>query len=192
MIKPLSEIAEVTGGHTFRKKAEAATGEVKLLQIKDIQKGFLSDFSVLPFADIEKEKLKINLRTNDILLPLRGERIPAMMIYNSGEELVTATNQIAVIRNKSVLVNPEYLLYILNSPKVAEDISALQGGGLVVSLSLKKLSTLKIPVPSLEVQSKVVNLHKIWNEQHETLISLIENGSALCHSAINSLIYGEA
>ncbi|EDE1492353.1 type I restriction endonuclease subunit M, partial [Salmonella enterica subsp. enterica serovar Enteritidis] len=45
MIKLLSEVAEVTGGHTFRTKAEAASGHVRLLQIKDIQEGILTDFS---------------------------------------------------------------------------------------------------------------------------------------------------
>lgn len=111
MIKLLSEVAEVTGGHTFRTKAEAASGHVRLLQIKDIQEGILTDFSALPFADIQPEKLKINLQTNDILLPLRGERIPAMMIVNQQSTLVTTTNQIAVIRVNSLLINPEYLYY---------------------------------------------------------------------------------
>ncbi|EIP9979929.1 type I restriction endonuclease subunit M, partial [Salmonella enterica] len=109
MIKLLYEVAEVTGGHTFRTKAEAASGHVRLLQIKDIQEGILTDFSALPFADIQPEKLKINLQTNDILLPLRGERIPAMMIVNQQSTLVTTTNQIAVIRVNSLLINPEYL-----------------------------------------------------------------------------------
>ncbi|EBB9833892.1 restriction endonuclease subunit M, partial [Salmonella enterica] len=35
-----------------------------------------------------------------------------------------------------------------NSPEGDEKISALQGGGLVVNLSLKKLLTLEIPIPS--------------------------------------------
>ncbi|HDT6052991.1 TPA: restriction endonuclease subunit M, partial [Klebsiella michiganensis] len=74
----------------------------------------------------------------------------------------------------------------------AEQIASLQGGGLVVNLSLKKLLTLKIPVPSLEVQSEIINLHKIWEEQKETLKNLIENGTNLCHAAINTLIYSES
>lgn len=192
MIKPLSEVAAVTGGHTFRSKAEAETGNVKLLQIKDIQEGIFENLSSLPFADIRPEKLKVNLQTNDILLPLRGERIPAMMIYNRNNELLTTTNQIAVIRTNRSLIDPDYLFYFLNSPKGAEQIASLQGGGLVVNLSLKKLLTLKIPVPSLEVQSEIINLHKIWEEQKETLKNLIENGATLCHAAINTLIYSES
>ncbi|EDP9756029.1 restriction endonuclease subunit M [Salmonella enterica subsp. enterica serovar Oranienburg] len=189
MIKLLSEVAEVTGGHTFRTKAEAASGHVRLLQIKDIQESILTDFSALPFADIQPEKLKINLQTNDILLPLRGERIPAMMIVNQQSTLVTTTNQIAVIRVNSLLINPEYLYYFFNSPEGDEKISALQGGGLVVNLSLKKLLTLEIPIPLRPVQDEVIGLRKIWNEQKKTLEDLIENGTTLCHTAINRLIY---
>lgn len=192
MIKTLSEVAVVTGGHTFRSKAEAETGNVKLLQIKDIQEGVFDNLSRLPFADIQQEKLKINLQTNDILLPLRGERIPAMMIYNWNNELLTTTNQIAIIRTNRSLIDPDYLFYFLNSPKGAEQIASLQGGGLVVNLSLKKLLTLKIPVPSLEVQSEIINLHNIWEEKKETLTNLIENGTNLCHAAINTLIYSES
>lgn len=189
MIKMLSEVANVTGGHTFRSKAEAASGYVRLLQIKDIREGILTDFSTLPFADIQPEKLKINLQTNDILLPLRGERIPAMMIFNQHSASVTTTNQIAVIRVNSLLIKPEYLYYFFNSPEGCEKISALQGGGLVVNLSLKKLLTLEIPIPSLSVQNEVISLRKIWDEQKETLENLIENGTTLCHVAINKLIY---
>lgn len=50
MIKLLSEVAEVTGGHTFRTKAEAASGHVRLLQIKDIQEGILTDFFSASFC----------------------------------------------------------------------------------------------------------------------------------------------
>ncbi|CAM6533125.1 Restriction endonuclease subunit M [Escherichia coli] len=189
IMKNLSEIAYVFGGHSFRTKAEAATGCIKLIQIKDIQAGIFGDFSSLPFADLSEEKLKFNLKTNDILLPLRGERIAAMMIDNENNVAVTTTNQIAIIRIYSNLITPEYLLYFLNAPKGINLINELQGNGLVTNLSIKKLTTLTLPIPSLDIQYEVINLHNMWTKQKETLCSLIENGSALCHATINKLIY---
>ncbi|WP_240725986.1 hypothetical protein [Escherichia sp. E4208] len=59
MMKNLSEIAYVFGGHSFRTKAETATGCIKLIQIKDIQAGIFGDFSSLPFADLSEKKTKI-------------------------------------------------------------------------------------------------------------------------------------
>lgn len=188
MLKRLSEIAEVTGGHTFRTRAEAVKGNIHLLQIKDIREGVFDNFSSLPFADIPEEKLKISLQTNDILLPLRGERIPAMLLCNPYNISATTTNQIAVIRINTTIIQPEFLYYFLNSPKGAEQISALQGGGLVVNLSLKNLLKLEIPTPSLDIQDEVITLRRIWDEQRETLKNLIENGTILCHTAINTLM----
>ena len=81
------------------------------------------------------------------------------------------------------------MLQLLQRIKGINLINELQGNGLVTNLSIKKLATLTLPIPSLDIQYEVINLHKMWTEQKETLCSLIKNGSALCHATINKLIY---
>ncbi|WP_226646922.1 restriction endonuclease subunit S [Microbulbifer variabilis] len=176
----LSEVASITLGQTFRRKAEAADGEVKLVQIKDLQEGRLSDIDHLPFAAIDKMKLKVTLAKGDILLPLRGERIVASLVdFNDLKNKVTTTNQVAIIRASSAKLNIEYLLWFFNSKIGQQSIKKIRFGSTVPNISLSVLKELVIPLPSLNEQHEIIEIYKNWFKQKQIMHELICNGECL-------------
>lgn len=188
----LSEVAEVTLGQTFRGKAEASDNSsgVKLIQIRDIREGVISSSS-LGFANVDADKLKVIIKDNDLLFPLRGSRFEMCMFESSsGGETVTTTNQIAIIRPKLSEVRLEYMLWYFNSLEGRSSISLLNTGTAISKITSKQLTSLRIPVPELYIQDRVVAVYRNWKNQKSILSEMILNGDRALDKICFSMVDG--
>lgn len=188
----LSHIAHVSLGQTFRERAETDSPEsgVRLIQIKDVREGELSDINTLPYADIEPSKLKVKLLKGDLLLPLRGTRTEAMM-FRGGSCDVTTTNQVAIIRPKQDgRVKLEYLHWFFNSAMGSVVLESIRTAASIPNISIKNLLAISLPVPSLEDQEKIIAIYCNWCAQKKALHDLILNGEKLMASVAQEMLGG--
>lgn len=187
----LHTIAEVSLGQTFRARAETdkPISGIRLIQIKDIREGELSDVSGLPYADIEPSKLKVKLIDGDLLLPLRGTRTEAMIFRRGGSrEDVTTTNQVAIVRPKDGLVTLDYLHWFFNSDIGSLTLDSIRTAATIPSISVRNLVEITLPVPDDEAQKEVVAIYNNWRLQKENLHELIINGEAIMASAAQKIL----
>lgn len=179
----LSDVAEVILGQTFRGKAETEdeSSAVRLIQIKDIKEGNMSSYNALTYANLDStKKLKVCLQNNDLLFPLRGTRYEAMIIDIPDLDVaITTTNQVAIIRVKSSLVTLDYLSWYFNSDIGHSALRLIQSGTTIPSITSKGLANLKIDLPGLDVQTKIVRIYQNWLEQKNTFHEIAENGKRL-------------
>ena len=178
----LKKVATVGAGQTFRDKAEAVDDKsgIRLLQIKNIKEGRFSQVQTLPFANLDSSTLKVKLNPGEIMLPLRGGRIEAMLFDTSDtSQIVTTINQVAVISPNSELVIPEFLLWHLNSGHAKQIINSMKTGSTIQQLSIKTLAEMTIDLPPLAVQSEIVEIYDNWQQQKNVLNELIVNGEIL-------------
>jgi|SRR5476651_1036049 len=168
---------EVRAGHTFRGKAEdvSRSDGYKVVQIKDIREGGV-DFSALPFAAVEPGKVKNILRSDDILIPLRGNRIEAVLLELLNDQPIITTNQVAILSAPEMGVNPSYICWYLNSSEGHSQISRLKAGSVISNVGLKDLSELSVPLPKLSIQKNIAKAYKNWMCQKQILESLARNG----------------
>lgn len=171
---------DVRAGHTFRGKAEdgSRSDGYKVVQIKDVREGGI-DFSILPFAAVESGKAKNILRSDDILIPLRGNRIEAALLELPSDLSVITTNQIAILSAPKFGVNPAYICWYLNSTEGHSQISRLKVGSVISNVGLKDLSDLPVPLPNVNAQEKIAKAYKNWMCQKQILESLTRNGEEL-------------
>lgn len=189
----LSEVADVILGQTFRGKAESSApeGKVQLIQIKNLVKGIISETKPLPFANIDDNKLKVWLKPNDILLPLRGGRIVASLyLPKESNILVTAINQVAIIRVSSTKLTINYLLWYLNSEYGSHLLSQLVRGATIQSINKNDLSGLEIRLPDVSTQQKISDLYLNWLAQEKTLKEMIDNTGKLTEKYCNEIATG--
>ncbi|AHL36134.1 restriction endonuclease subunit M [Pseudomonas brassicacearum] len=187
----LHTIADVSLGQTFRERAETdkPISGIRLIQIKDIREGELSDVSGLPYADIEPSKLKVKLIDGDLLLPLRGTRTEAMIFRKGGSrEDVTTTNQVAIIRPKDGLVTLDYLHWFFNSDIGSLTLDSIRTAATIPNISVRNLVEITLPVPDDEAQKEVVAIYNNWRLQKENLHELIINGEAIMASAAQKIL----
>jgi hypothetical protein len=180
---------EVRAGHTFRGKAEDGSRNdgYKVVQIKDVREGGV-DFSTLPFAAVEPGKAKNILRSDDILIPLRGNRIEAVLLTLPGELSVITTNQVAILSTPSADVKSAYICWYLNSSEGHSQISRLKVGSVISNIGLKDLSNLSVPLPNLETQIKIAKAYKNWTSQKQILESLVSNGEEILDTFCTKLL----
>lgn len=177
----LEDVAIVGAGQTFRGKAEAdnSGSGIRLVQIKDVKEGFISESEHLPFANIDPARLKVKLKSGDVLLPLRGERIEASLFELSADSVVTAINQVAVISPDPNRMIPGFLLWYLNSRDGKEQVRRMKSGATIQNVTVNKLKKLQIALPPISVQCEIVEIYNIWQQQKRVLHEMLENGEAL-------------
>lgn len=180
---------EVRAGHTFRGKAEDVrrSDGYKVVQIKDIREGGV-DFSALPFAAVEPGKAKNILRSDDILIPLRGNRIEAVLLELPSDQPVITTNQVAILRAPETGVNSAYICWYLNSSEGHSQISRLKAGSVISNVGLKDLSELLVPLPKLGTQQKIAKAYKNWICQKQILELLARNGEQVLDAFCTKLL----
>ena len=189
----LSAIADVSLGQTFRGKAEASdkSSGIKLVQIKDIKEGTLSTES-LTYADFDKKKLKVRILNGDLLLPLRGSRYEVSILnIDDEEEIVTTTNQVAIIRPDLKKVSMKFLLCFFNSSIGRSALRRLNTGTTIPQINRNQLASLEIEVPNKIAQMQLVELYENWFEQKRILQEIIENGEQLVERAYAEILKGK-
>ncbi len=190
----LSEIANISLGQTFREKAEASESidNIKLIQIKDIKPGLITNLKELPFANLTKDKLKIKIQKNDILIPIRGNRFSAALFCpNDPDALVTTVNHVAIIKPNTDELEVRYLLWYLNSRQGSNSISQLSSGAVQSFITQKALSELKINLPDISAQIDIGDVYFNWIEQSKILNNMLENGSKLTEKYCYKLSRGK-
>ena len=90
--------------------------------------------------------------------------------YYKGK-FVTADNRIATSLDKNIL-NNKFLFYYLNN--IIEDIAALYRGAGIQHPSMKGVLSLEIPVPPIEVQSKIAEILDNFTELEAELEAQLE------------------
>jgi len=186
----LGEIASVRLGQNVKESESAPDKGIRFIRIKETEAGYFNDTSVLPFAAIEMDKVKAFIEAGDIVLPVRGLRMDAMLIQTANEPLMT-TNHMAVIKVRDDNVIPEFCLWYLNSPGGQQALeNQRKGATSVPQISSKDLMNVPIPLPTLLIQKQIVEMNSNWLQQKSIYQKLILNGSELTQAACQHLIKG--
>ncbi len=155
---------------------ESGINFVKIESISD-NGDFLKD----KFAHINyecNEKLKRSqLQENDILFSIAGAIGRTAIVTN--DILPANTNQaLAIIRIPQGVINYKYLLYALNSDGIINQVNEQKQGVAQLNLSLQNIADLDIPIPSEQVQNKIVEtigqLDNIIHKRKQQLSKLDE------------------
>lgn len=156
-----SEIAGQTGvfvdGDWIEKKDQDDNGSVRLIQLADVGAGKFLDKSKKHLTSSKAKELNCTyLHRGDILIARLGEPLCKACIFPYDGLYITAVD-IAILRIGIKKVNPNYLVYLINSPWFKEQIKPYESGTTRKRISRKNLDRINIEIPSLEVQNQIVS-----------------------------------
>lgn len=155
-------------GDWIESKDQNPNGTVRLIQLADIGDGIFKNKSNR-FMGYEKT-IELNctfLEHGDILIARMPEPLGRATIFPLKDGDYVTVVDIAIIRTGKG-VNNKYLMYFINAPEIRKEITSLQTGTTRKRISRGNLAQIKIPVPPLEEQYRIV-------EKIEELFSEIEN-----------------
>jgi restriction endonuclease S subunit len=172
--QPLNHIANIRTGHTFRGRiVENPVGEVPVVQIRDLRRCLWIASDQLSRIERPKEKSVAPARPGDILLPARGEHYHAAILQ--GDEPAIATNQLYILEPKSKRVNTEFLGWYLNQRAAQHYFKTHRSGSNISMLNITSLGALPVPLPTIDIQDKIVRLYRTWIKERAITESLLNN-----------------
>lgn len=184
--KTIDEVSKnIQYGYTASAKKE---GNAKLLRITDIQKGFVN-WGTVPScncADLDKYRL----HTGDIVFARTGATVgKSFLITEPPTNAIFASYLIRLQVREDIL--PEYIYYFFQSSLYWDQISNRKAGAAQPNVNGTKLKKLKIPVPPVNEQRKLVARLDSLSKKIELLIKSQSEGRLIL-DALEPSFFGEA
>ena len=158
--KKLGDVCEIKGrigfrGYTREDQVEKGEGAISFSP-GNIIDGVIS-YNNSTFISWEKyeESPEIMVNEGDIILCKTASVGKVARIHHLPEK-ATINPQLVLL--KSIKINPQFLLYILEDNPFQTKIKGLAGVGSVPNVSQAKLTSIQIPVPSLSEQQRIVGI----------------------------------
>ncbi len=150
--------------------------EVLFVTSENVREGFL-DFSNKKYLEAKFNKIQKRsiLKKNDVLINIVGASIGRSAIYNLNEN-ANINQAVALIRCDSSVLNFHFLNYFLNTKNTIVQYSLMKKEVARANLSLQNVADIKIPLPPISEQKKIVaQIEKIETKitELETKISTI-------------------
>jgi len=173
--KTLGEVCEFQNGYAFKSKdfEKHCDNTVGIVQIKSIQSGYIDTNKITEFVKQDTNKFKkFEVISGDILIALSGATTGKIGVYNL-DKISYLNQRVAKIICKNI--NSKFFYYWYLCCDVENKVLKLATGTAQPNISTNGLASLKIPIPSLQAQQRIVErLDYLYETCTETSRSLIE------------------
>jgi len=181
----LKKIAQIQSGYISRGKIEPREdGTHLLLQARDVDAERLTyqADSLIHFSPDLSRKDWV-LKPDDILFMARGARNYSFLIKDIPDRVLAAAC-FFIVRVSSDQVLPYYLYWYLNQATVEHYLSRHSGRGVNMPVVRRSvLESIDIPIPPLEVQSKITKLDVLLEKELKLIDKLAEKRRELITAA---------
>jgi len=183
----LLDLAEIFTGLSYQKKEiSLKSNGINFIQAKDIVNNQLFKNTIFKIEKISIDKRFI-LIDNDILFSAKGNRNFAFLYKNAyGESTASSTFFIIRITNNSVL--PEYLSWYLNQKSAQDYFKSQSTGTFIPSINKMQLGELTIPIPAIEIQSKIIKVDTLRKKEKELLNMISSKRDLLIENILYKII----
>ena len=149
---PLGDIAKFVYGYTDKAKE---TGSARFVRITDISEdGRLNPYDA-KYVDLTEESKKYLLAKGDLLLARTGATYGKTLYFESDEPAVYASFLIKIILDNSIIKNRYYWHFSKSSLYWKQAEQYVSKGG-QQQFNTNAVSRVKVPVPSLEAQDRII------------------------------------
>lgn len=174
-IKELGEVCELCNGYAFKSSSFINKG-VPVIRIGDI-KNFEIDISNAMQVQISQDYENYQIQNGDLLIAMSGATTGKMGIYKL-QNPAYLNQRVGNLKIKSNEIIPEYRNFALYA--LQTEIYKRAYGGAQPNISKGAIESLKIPLPPLEIQKRIV-------ARLESAFEKIEKGSAHLQNAKTKL-----
>ncbi|HUU17175.1 MAG TPA: restriction endonuclease subunit S [Sedimentisphaerales bacterium] len=146
----------LTDGDWIETKDQDPQGNVRLIQLADIGDGFYRNRSQRFLTSEKAQRLNCTfLKHGDVLVARMPEPLGRACIFPGDEKPAVTAVDVCVVRTGSPGVDHSWLVGVVNSPKMREEIERLQKGTTRKRISKKNLISVKFPVPPYPEQRRI-------------------------------------
>lgn len=174
----LKNIAKIKAGHPFRGKViENKDAQSKVIQIRDINRDGKVKWETVISAYVENKRGNVGwLQKGDVIFTARGPKNIAACLEHGLEEPVVCSPHFFIIQiNKPDELLPEFLAWQLNQAPAQRYFDGVAVGSWQVGINKSSILELKLSVPNIDTQHKIIELAKTALKEKHIMLELIRN-----------------
>lgn len=152
--RKLGEIAKFVYGYTDKAQEK---GSARFIRITDISEDGTLNPQNAKYVELTEESEKYLLKKGDVLLARTGATYGKTLYFDSDEPSVYASFLIKIILDNSVIRNRYYWHFSKSSLYWTQAEKLVSQGG-QQQFNANAVSRISVPVPSLEIQDRIVDL----------------------------------
>ena len=179
--KKLGDLLKIQNGYAFDSKLFSLEGEMPLIRIRDIKKGIGTETRYTGDYDV-----KYVVKKGDLLIGMDGE----FGCYEWKGNNALLNQRVCRLQDFENQIYPRFLLYGINSYLKA--IEEVTGYTTVKHISSKQIANIEFPLPSFQIQQKIVaKLDAIFTEIDKAIAAAetnAKNSEALFQSYLSKII----
>ena len=137
--------------------------------------------------ETEYQKYKVELNENTVFLSINGSTLGKRTAFYNNEPVILGKSA-CYINVKSNTLNKYFLRHFLSSDIFQEYAWKEKTGAAIPNLGLKAMRDLKIPLPPLSEQKRIVKELDTLSEKTKALCAIYENQIADCEELKKSLL----
>ena len=164
-----------TDGDWVETKDQDPDGGVRLVQLADIKDGSFLDKSSRFLTRAKAYELNCTFLTKgDLLVARMPDPLGRCCIFPLGgvKKYITVVD-VCAVRLGTSPIDPKYMMYLINSPRVRADIEALKSGSTRKRISRRNLASVEMPLaPQNEQHHIVAKIEQLFSELEEGIESL--------------------
>jgi type I restriction enzyme S subunit len=165
-------------GDWVESKDQDPQGTVRLIQLADVGDGYFRNRSKRWLTPEKAKELRCSfLQQGDILVARMPEPLGRACIYPGSNNQAVTVVDVCIIRPGSLGVEPNWLMWCINSPSIREQITQMQTGTTRKRVSRSNLSKIHLPVPPLAEQRRIVETLEDHLSRIDAGTSFIETSS---------------
>ena len=175
-INSIVEGGMIADGDWVESKDQDPSGEVRLTQLADVGDGEFRSRSDRWMNDEQASRLNVKyLQAGDLLMARMPDPLgrTCMVPENIGRAVTVV--DVAIIRISRKGVNPKFVMWLLNSPVIRQQIEMLASGTTRRRITRKNLGTIDLPMPPIDEQHKIVELLEDYLSRLDVSVSLADS-----------------
>jgi len=187
MHQRLKHLANISFGlHVQRSEIEHKPAEIKYLNGGHFDQNAQPSKFDRSYLSPDKRIDKYRLQHHDILLAGKGYRNFAWT-YHEGFGPSVPSSMFYVIRADTSIILPEYLTLILNTHKTQYTLRLVGLGVAIPSIPKTELKEIKIPIPPIERQKKLIEMAKLHQQEINLTKQILKKKTDIFNAFINSV-----
>ena len=144
--------------------------------------------SELQRVQIQAPDKRYYVSAGDVVFRSRGERNTAFALGSDFQESSVAVLPLMIIRSKTGNIIPEYLAWLINSPRSQSYFDAEAQGTSMRMISKSTLDDLDVVIPEVSIQQKIVEVAGLASRERELLSSLANKRARLISASLLNIV----
>ena len=161
--KKLGEVAEFYGGLTGKSKEDFSEGNAYYISYKNIYENYAVDASRLEKVNVEEGERQHAVQYGDVLITGSSENLEeagmsSVVTFVPEHPIYLNSFSFGVRFHQDIELSPEFTKHLFRSHLMRKQIMNTAQGVTRFNVSKRRFATIEIPLPSLSVQSRIVEI----------------------------------